>query len=278
MEIMDIIKESFIFPSKNLEQLAIYIVLTFVIAILSAGGAITSVFGIVDNSAIYIIAFIFLILSLVVRLILSGYQINLIKSGIGQDEDAPGFAWKDNIINGIKKVIVTIVYFIIPAVIVLILAFAFNIPNQFLQILEINKISMVELANMTSANTFPVLHIPDAIAANFLASIAIVGLIALVLFIIFAFLESMGEARLANTGELSVSLNMIEAYKDITRIGFGKVVATIILVGIIVAVINGIVGYITGQIQLLSIITVVITPYITFFTNRSLGLLYSDIA
>ena len=48
MEITEIIKEAFIFPSQNLEKLAIYIVLTFVLALLAVFGVITALLGIND--------------------------------------------------------------------------------------------------------------------------------------------------------------------------------------------------------------------------------------
>ena len=88
----------------------------------------------------------------------------------------------------------------------------------------------------------------------------------------------MGQARLANTGSLGNALNVIEAAKDIPRIGVAKVLALIILVVVIGVVIQGIVGYLTNQIPQISIISVVITPYLIFFTQRAYGLLYSDIA
>ena len=57
MEIMDIIKEAFIFPSQNIEKLAIYIALTFVIAILKPskyGITLSFVIGVICVSFIFI--------------------------------------------------------------------------------------------------------------------------------------------------------------------------------------------------------------------------------
>ena len=53
-EIMDIIKEAFIFPSQNLEKLAIYIVLTFVMGLFIAGGVISGVFATINNSIYFV--------------------------------------------------------------------------------------------------------------------------------------------------------------------------------------------------------------------------------
>lgn len=274
---MDIIKEAFIFPSQNLEKLVIYIVLTFVMGLFIAGGVISGVFAAVDNSLYFVITAILAIIALAIGFIISGYQIGIIKSGIDQVDDAPGFDWKNDLITGIKTLVVSIVYFIIPVIIISIVAMITNIPGQ---IVDIAKQAAVSPANATAVanGTAPIVTISDAAAASLFGSLAITGIIAVVLIIIFAFLATMANARLANTGSLAEAVNVVEAFKDITRIGVGKVIAVILLSIIVVAVIQGILGYVYGQIPQLSIISVVVTPYLVFFTNRVTGLLYSDIA
>lgn len=277
MEIMDIIKEAFIFPSQNLEKLAIYIVLTFILGILILGGVVTGVFGVTNDTIYFIFTAILAILALALTFIISGYQISLIKSGINMEDDAPSFDWLNDLVAGIKMLIVSIVYFIIPAIIVAIIALITNIPGQFM---EIAKQAALSPANATAVanGSAPIVTISDAAAASLATSIAITAIIGFVLFIIFAFLNTMGNARLANTGSLAEAVNVVEAFKDITRIGTGKVIAIILLSVIIVLVINAILGYIYGQISQLTILSVIVTPYLMFFTQRVTGLLYSDIA
>lgn len=278
MEIMEIIKEAFLFPSQNLEKLAIYILLTFVSVILFAGGVITGAFGFMDSSAYLILSVILLIIGIVVALIITGYQIDLLKSGIDHDELAPGFDWKNNLITGIKMLVVSIVYFIIPAIVVAIMALITNIPGQIANIIQQAATSPANVTAVTGSST-PVLQgVSDAAMAGLISSFAITTLVAIIVFIIFAFLQTMGESRLANTGNLGEALNIPEAFKDITRIGAGKVIAVVLLIVVIVAVIQGILGYIYGQVPQISIISVIVTPYLTFFTQRAIGLLYSDIA
>lgn len=277
MEIIDIIKEAFIFPSQNLEKLAIYIVLTFVMGLFIAGGVISGVFAAIDNSVYFVITAILAIIAIAIAFIISGYQIGIIKSGIDQNEEAPSFDWLNDLVTGIKTLVVSIVYFIIPAIIIAIVALITNIPGQIVNIAQqaaLNPANATAVANGSA----PIATISDAAAASLFTSIAITGIIALVLIIIFALLATMGTARLANTGSLAEAVNVVEAFKDITRIGVGKVIAVIILSIIVVAVINGVLGYLYGQIPQLSIISVIVTPYLVFFTNRVTGLLYSDIA
>lgn len=277
MEIMEIIKDAFVFPSQNLEKLVIYIVLTFVMGLFIAGGIISGIFGAMDNSLYFVLTAILAIIAICIAFIISGYQIGVIKTGIDQVDDAPGFDWINNLVTGIKALIVSIVYFIIPAIIIAIVALVTNIPGQ---IADIAQQAVVSPANTTAvaSGASPIATISDAAMASLMGSIAITGIIALVLIIIFAFLATMANARLANTGSLSEAVNIVEAFKDITRIGVGKVIAVILLSIIVVAVIQGILGYLYGQVPQLSIIGVIVTPYLTFFTNRVTGLLYSDIA
>lgn len=277
MEIMDIIKEAFIFPSQNLEKLVIYIVLTFVMGLFIAGGVISGVFAAVNNSVYFVITAILAIIGIAIALIISGYQIGIIKSGIDQIEEAPSFDWLNDLVTGIKTLIVSIVYFIIPMIIIAIIALITNIPGQIVNIAQQAALSPAN-ATAVANGSAPVATISNAAFTGLITSFAITGIIAVVLIIIFAFLATMGTARLANTGSLSEAVNVVEAFKDISRIGMGKVIAVILLSIIVVAVINGVLGYLYGQIPQLSILSVIVTPYLVFFTNRVTGLLYSDIA
>jgi succinate dehydrogenase/fumarate reductase cytochrome b subunit len=113
---------------------------------------------------------------------------------------------------------------------------------------------------------------------GFLTSLMITGAIAFVLFVIFEIIQTMAESRLANTDDLKEALNIPEAFRDIGRIGFGKVIAVIILIVVVIAVINAVLNGLNDFINGISILSIVVTPYLTFFAARATGLLYSDIA
>ena len=276
MEITEIIKESFIFPANNLKALAIYIAITFVMGILVAGG-IFSALGI-QNSALYgILSFILFIIAVLVGFILSGYEIDIIKTGIDLEDLAPDFDWKADLIRGIKAIIVAIVYFIIPAIITLIVAFITNVPGNIVNVTQYINQTAVNANGTVVANSLLEM-VPDSVMSGLVGSISITLLVAAVLFIIFSFIQVMANSRLANTDSLGEALNIPEAVKDISRIGVGKVIATIILVFIVALVINAILSAVYQQVPQLSILNIIVTPYIMFFTNRATGLLYSDIA
>lgn len=278
MEITEIIKEAFIFPSQNLEKLAIYIVLTFVLALLAVFGVITALLGINDGSFYFVLTFIFLILGIIVALIITGYQVGVLKSGIDHDESAPSLELKNDFITGLKMLAVSIVYFIIPAIVGWIMVFITNIPGQIMDIVQKTAVSHANATAVAGSSSTVVTGVSDAAMASLAGSITVSALVTLVVFIIFAFLQAMGESRLANTGDLGEAINIPEAFRDITRIGVGKVLAVILLIVIIILVIQAILGYLYGQIPYLSILGIIVTPYLAFFSQRAIGLLYSEIA
>ena len=278
MEITEIIKEAFIFPSQNLEKLAIYIVLTFVLALLAVFGVITALLGINDGSFYFVLTFIFLILGIIVALIITGYQVGVLKSGIDHDESAPSLELKNDFITGLKMLAVSIVYFIIPAIVGWIMVFITNIPGQIMDIVQKTAVSQANATAVAGSSSTVVTGVSDAAMASLAGSITVSALVTLVVFIIFAFLQAMGESRLANTGDLGEAINIPEAFRDITRIGVGKVLAVILLIVIIILVIQAVLGYLYGQIPYLSILGIIVTPYLAFFSQRAIGLLYSEIA
>lgn len=276
MEIMEIIKESLMFPANNLKALAIYIVITFILGILCAG-SIFSFIGI-GNSVLYgVLSLILLIIAILIGFILAGYEIDIIKTGIDFEELAPEFDWKADLVRGIKAIVVAIVYFIIPAIITLIVAFITNVPGNIVNVVQSINQTAVNSNGTVVANSV-LQMVPENVMSGLIGSLSITILVAFVLFIIFSFVQIMANSRLANTDSLGDALNIPEAFKDISRIGVGKVVATIVLVVIVSVVISAILSAVYQQIPQLAILNIIVTPYLMFFTNRATGLLYSDIA
>ena len=276
MEIIDIIKDSFMFPANNLTALAIYIAITFVIGILAGIGAAVGALA-VNSGAFLIVAVIMFILALLVAFVLAGYEVDIVKTGIDLEDVAPSIDFKNDLVRGIKAIIVAIVYFIIPAIITLIVAFLTNVPGNVVNVMGYVNQTVANSNGTVVANTVLEM-VPKDVMGNLVGSLSITLLIALVLFIIFSFFHYMANARLANTDSLGEALNIPEAFRDLSRIGYGKVIATVILMVIIVSAITGILSFVYGKIPMLSILNIIVTPFLMFALNRANGLLYSDIA
>ncbi len=277
MDIAEIIKDAFAFPSKNPGTLAIYIVLSILVSAFAFGGAVTSIFGFTGSMEYFIIGAVYLIIAIIIGFIMSGYQISIIKSGIELDEEAPDFEWEENFISGVKNTIVAIAYFIIPAIIVAIVGLITNVPSN---IASFGREFASQLGNVTvNANVHvPAVNVTSQSLNNLAGSLAITFTVALVLFIIFSFIRTIGEARLADTGSLAKALNIPEALRDIMEIGAGKVIGLLILVVIISVIIEIILASILNYMPFLLILSMIITPYLLFFAKRAVGLLYFDIA
>lgn len=216
------------------------------------------------------------ILSVLIGFILSGYSISVIKSGIKGDNVVPEFDWKENFYTGINNFIVTFVYILIPTVIVVIVGYLTNVHGTFMAVIQ--EIVSQFTSVYTGSSTVIAVDAISAALAKLPDSLVIPVIVALILFVVFLFLQTMAQSRLANTGDLMEALNIVEAARDISRIGVGKVVLLVISVILIVVLIEIIVSFIFSILPFLSILSIIISPYLLFFTQRAIGLLYSDIA
>lgn len=274
MEVIDIIKDAFEFPSKDMKILLVYIVLSLLAGAFSLGGALMYGLGFY-KSELFLWGGLALIIAMVIAWIMYGYSISVIKSGIELDNTVPEFSWWDNFITGFDNFIVTIVYFLIPAFIVAVIGIITDIYGNMMTIIQ--GIYLNAFGSYVGASTIA----SDAIAqamVNLIISLSITITVAIILFVIFSFLQTMAQARLANTGSLSEALNITEAAKDIMRIGVGKVIILVLLVIIVIGIVNIILSAIFSIIPILAFLSFIVTPYLTLFAQRAVGLLYSDIA
>ncbi len=105
-------------------------------------------------------------------------------------------------------------------------------------------------------------------------------IVGLILLIVFGLALLMAECRLANTGSLGAALNIPEAIKDLQSVGILKTLIIIVLIIIIAGILNFIAGLFGnfGDIGsfISAILSAIVGAYTFFFSNRAVGLLYSD--
>ncbi len=102
-------------------------------------------------------------------------------------------------------------------------------------------------------------------------------IISIIILILFALANFMAKCKLAKTDSLGEALSIGEAIGDISRVGLGKLIATIILILFIIIIIAIIITLISGiNATIGSILLGIASVYILFFYNRAIGLLYSD--
>lgn len=104
------------------------------------------------------------------------------------------------------------------------------------------------------------------------------AILTFILFIVFALAAFMGNCRLAKTQDLGYALSIGEAIGDISRVGIGKLIVVIILIFLVYFIIQLIGGGISQLNQIVGgIFSGVFGVYLTFFSARAMGLLYSDV-
>ncbi len=276
MKLTGIIKDSFLFPSKNTGRFAIYLLLSVLMAGFIVGGILTNLFGLF-NAENYLLGGIYFIIALLIGFILSGYHIKIVKSGIELDDDVPVFELFEDFMTGFDCIVVSLVYFIIPALIVLVIGYDTNLFSNAVAIVEEVFTQIFNMLIMGSSADTAVNALSHTVS-NFMGSLTITITAALIIFLIFGIIQSMAEARLANTGSLREALNIFESIKDIARIGVGKTIILILLIIAVIVIIQILlITFLSSYIFLLFVIDIILTPYLSLVVQRSLGLLYSDI-
>ena len=210
----------------------------FVAVLTGIGGFLTGSFNFAAGIVLGLIGIIVIIWLL---LLMFGFSLDIVKLSINKNKDAPEIELSRQISNGLKYIIVSIVYLIIPIIITVILSML----NQTIGI--------------------------------------IVGII---LTVIFSFALSMAICRLAETDKLGYALDISGAFADLQQIGIDKVVITIIaaaIVGFVIVfvltlILSVIVGIISADLiySAVPLITPIFDAWLLFYTNRVMGLLYSE--
>lgn len=277
MNITEIIKDAFLFPSKNMERFAVYLVLSVLMTVFILGGTLVYPWGFfnVDN---YAIGGIYLVIALVIGFFISGYHLKVIKSGIELDDEVPVFELGENFLGGFEITIISVFYFIIQAFIIAVAVLATNVFGNAIATVQEIRLQIFNVFFMVNSADIAVDAISNAVF-NFIISLAITIAVALIVFLIFSILQSASQARLANTDSLKDALDIFEALKDIKRIGIVKVLLLVLLVLVIIAVMGVIFIILFNYLPLaVSVIYILLVPYIALAIQRLIGLAYSDIA
>lgn len=259
MQIFDILKDSVKYPLIDIKSLLIIGVILLVGSLLDSLGVYT------DNASIGVLG---TILSLIVSVFILGYSLDILKFGIDLKDEFPMIDIKNNLKNGVKMIIVSIIYYLIPIIITVVAIFL----TGGLALSKIGGLNITANANMTEIAS-------SVFTPDFVAAISIVAVIAIVLYIIFTLLALMGQARLAKTGDIDDAISFAQSYSDLRQIGVGKTLAVLILMYIVIAIII----FVMVLISFIPIVGYLIStllglPFTLFLQYRAYGLLYSEIA
>lgn len=268
MEISNVFKNSLSYPLSNYKNLLIF----GVISILADISSVVYNFSPNLSQNAYI-STILSIISIIFLIITFGYVLSNIKETINGSDIIPEFSWKSNFVMGIKYIILSFVYFIIPVIITLIVAWATGVFDSFSSIL--NQSNLTLTSTQFSESAFAA--VPQSTWDSFITSSSITVIVGIILAIIFSFFTIIGACRLADSGSLVDGLKINDVWKDISQIGWGNFIIWFIIL-VIITIILFIIGGFISIIPYLGIIitTLIIVPFINLFLARAMGLAYSS--
>lgn len=237
MGIGDILSKSISYPFSDLTK---FLIIGIGVIIVDLDTVFGELFG--TESFMVILGFIIAVLFSIVML---GYSINVIKKGIDNSNEIPDFDFANNFVDGIKVLIIGLVYFIIPIIITLVLLFMFGAIGAGL----------------------------DKMAG----SLGIWAVFAVIIFIIFGIFAIIAEARFAISRSIGDALSIGEVFADVKRIGILNIILFLIVVSILLIVL----ALILSVVAIIPVIGIVIVDLILggfalLFVNYGVGLIYSE--
>ena len=266
MEFGEIFRDALKYPISDYKALLI----VGVFILLSALVFVLAQFG-VDNSTFTLV---WSIITILISFLLSGYALSVLKNGIELDDEIPVFDWVKNFVDGIKLFVVSFVYMLIPTIICGIIGFVSIMPALS------EMFSSEKLARIGPNADVTVIFstVPSSVWDSLFAGIAITAIIALILFIIFGLFQTIAQCRLAKYDSLGEAFSFGEIFSDMKEIGILRLIAFLIVLWLIACVI-GLIGALITAIPYVGIIitALVVYPFILLYSNRALGLLYSDV-
>ncbi len=188
----------------------------------------------------------------IVNFIGSGYLLRALKSTLAGISEIPDFDdVGDLLIDGLKLLVVSIVYGIIPSVIILIGVWG--------------SLASLQLTGLTSS---------PAAALGIIGGVAVVGVILWILFFLF---EIMAIANMAlYDGDLGAAFRFSEILDLIKSIGYADYIIWFIVMAILGVVIFAISWILWILIIGIVLVPLIIVPYAYLLGTRSLGLLVTS--
>lgn len=190
MDLGEIIKDSLAYPFSNIKSLIVYAILGIIVGIVVGSSLVGMVISINSGKVVETLAsgFIGFIVAIFVGFIISGYQLDIIKFGIERRNDGPSFDVMRQFFNGVKVFVVSLIYYVIPLIIVAILGIFLK--NWILAVISFILFIVFALAQfMAQCRLAKTEDLGDALAiGEAIGDISRVGILRLLLFIVIVFL------------------------------------------------------------------------------------------
>ncbi|WP_296887062.1 DUF4013 domain-containing protein [uncultured Methanobrevibacter sp.] len=190
MDLGEIIKDSLAYPINNIKSLIVYGILGIIVGIVVGSSFLGMVVSINGGKVVETLAsgFIGFVVALFVGFVVSGYQLDIVKFGIDRRNDGPSFDVMRQFFNGVKVFVVSLIYYVIPLIIVAILGLFLK--NWIMTIITFILFVIFALAQfMAQCRLAKTEDLGAALAiGEAIGDISRVGILRLLLFIVMVFL------------------------------------------------------------------------------------------
>ena len=214
MDFGEIFKDALHYPISDYKKLLILGILFLVINLPS----IITGFGI----NIGVLLLLMVIVSILLMLLVYGFGVSVIRNSIDLNNEIPDFDWANNFTDGGKFVIINFIYFIIPSIIIAVVAFisGFGPISTIFSSRNMDKFAQLN-AGSTTADMYSI--VPQEVWNSLLIAIFITVIVAIVLFIIFYIFDAVAVCRFAKHDSLDEGLNFREVFDDAKQIGIIRI-------------------------------------------------------
>ena len=149
MGVGNIIGDALAYPFNNIKALVLYVVLAIIAGIIGGATLLSSAASFSSQGfagfAFSGLSIVGIIVFILVLFLIEGYGLDIIKYGIERRADGPGIDIGRQISNAAKLIIVSIVYYVIPAIIIFILQLFLK--DWIMTIISIILVIVFALAN-----------------------------------------------------------------------------------------------------------------------------------
>lgn len=258
MDISEIIKDSFAYPLIDKRQFGLIFLVFLLVGVIICGSIVSFAYlsGIRQAGFGITLFVLALIVSLIALLFLGGYQLSIIAVACERDDEMPAFNPVKNIKDGLKVLLIYIVFSIINSLV------SFIFVSSSFALLVTGEMAAVVIA-------------------------IVLYVILLVVSILINWTFAMSVCRLAYYDSMDEALKLRKAFNDLRTVGILKMLVYVIVMGIIIALIAAVMILVALTLihslsniivpMIVIIVAFAVSSYIFVVNSRALGLLYSNI-
>ncbi len=247
MELKEIIVDALHYPLKDFDKFFYIGLFNLIIMVFTSVLALnmftTNDFMYYTPPMYMVFLFLFFIVAIIIGLILSGISLDVIRKTIKNDNDLPTISLKNNIVDGLKYIIVAWAYVFIPTIIYTVLVVLFSAMGEDIGVI-------------------------------FIILFTIVYLVAIV---IISFLLVVAQGRLAETDSMGEAISIKNVFELTKKIGFVKIFLVMLvafIVMFVISLIGGIISFIPVVGNLIN--ALIFSTFSMLFIARVIGLLYRE--